>query len=143
MNACRTLFAVLLLGFAPAAFPRDEPVNDPAKTLAKLSKERVEAAHKTFQVMWENYREGRRVSDDTLYRWSLRWLEAERQLSKQQPDQVAAYKGHRDRMAELERLIRKVRRVGQGTVDELSAAEFYKSEAEIWLLQAEGEKKGP
>jgi hypothetical protein len=38
-------------------------------------------------------------------------------------------------MAELERLIRNVRRVGQATVDEQSAAEFYKAEAECWIIQ--------
>jgi hypothetical protein len=143
MTGWKAFLAVLFLGFASLGWPRADPDNDQTKVLARLAKDRVEAARKTYEVLWSNYREGRRVSDDALYRWSLRWLEAERQMSKQQPDQTAALLAHRNRMAELERLIRNVRRVGQATVDELSAAEYYKAEAEYWLLQADVNKKGP
>jgi hypothetical protein len=143
MNGYRAFLAVVVLGLVATGFPKAGPDNEKAKALAALAKERLEAAHKTYEVMWANYREGRRVSDDTLYRWSLRWLEAERQVGQQPAEQVAAFQGHRNRMADLERLIRGVRRVGQATVDELSAAVFYRTEADFWLLQADAGKKGP
>jgi hypothetical protein len=73
----------------------------------------------------------------------MRWLDAERELDKKPADPTAALRAHRKRMAELEQLIRNVRRVGQATVDEVSAAVYYKTEAECWVLQADMNKKGP
>jgi hypothetical protein len=90
--------------------------------------------------MWTNYREGR-AAGEVLYRWSRRWLNAERQLSARPADQVAALEAHLQRMRRLEALVQKVQRSGQTTIDEISATEYYRVEAEIWLLQAREEKK--
>jgi hypothetical protein len=143
MTGWKIALAVLGLGLVPLGLPRAEQDHEQANTLERLAKQRVEAARKTYEVLWSNYRDGFRVSNDTLYRWSKRWLAAERDRSKKPADQTAALLAHRNRMADLERLIRNVRRVGQATVDELSAAEYYKTEAEVWLLQADAAKKGP
>jgi hypothetical protein len=130
-----------VFGLAPVLHA--EPDAEQAKTLARLAKVRLEAATKTYQVLWQNYREGRRSSDELLYRWSKRWLDAERESHGQPAEQIAALKAHYDRMVELERIIRKVSQAGQGTVNELSAAEFYRTEAELWLLEAKAGKKAP
>ena len=82
-------------------------------------------------------------SEDLLYRWSLRWLEAERELSDQQADQVAAYQAHFERMRDLDRIIRRLHGSGQTTIEEASATEYYRVEAEIWLLKARDGKKNP
>jgi hypothetical protein len=113
---------------------------DPAAAIARLAVQRREAARRTYEVTWIDYRE-RRASLDGLYRWSVRWLEADRQLSDQPADQVAAFKAHFERMRDLDRLIRKLRAAGQTTIDETSAAEFYRTEAEMWVLQAQQDKK--
>lgn len=134
-----SLFVVVL---GSAALLHGQPDAEQTKTLAKLAKARVEAARKTYGVLWQNYREGQR-SDDLLYRWSLRWLEAERRVVEQPADQVAAFKNHYDRMVDLEKIVRRVHQAGQGTVNELSAAEYFRSEAELWLLEAKTGKKGP
>lgn len=141
MNPCRLLAAAVLVGLASPFFLPAAPDADPAKTIAALSRDRVEAARKTYQTMHKNYTEGRRVSEDTLYRWSLRWLEAEKELAAQPADRVAAYKGHYDRMRDLDRLIGRLQRAGQTTVDEVSAVEYYRVEAELWLARARAEKK--
>jgi hypothetical protein len=138
-----TFVLVFISALTAAASVSAQPDAEQAKALAKLAKTRLEAARKTYQIFWQNYREGQRSSDDLLYRWSLRWLEAERRLSDQQADQVAALKGHYERMVDLERIVRKVHQAGQGTVNELSAAEFYRTEAELWLLEAKTGKKAP
>jgi hypothetical protein len=134
---------LLSIVFGFPALLSAEPDAEQAKTLAKLAKIRLEAASKTYQVLWQNYREGRRSSDELLYRWSKRWLDAEREVHSPPAEQIAALKSHYDRMVELERIIRKVSQAGQGTVNELSAAEFYRTEAELWLLEAKTGKKAP
>lgn len=140
MTAIRLLAAFLLCLIASAGLGA-EPDADPAKMLARLSKDRVDAARRTFDTMWKNYREGRRVSDDSLYRWSLRLLDSEKEVATAPADKIAAYEGHRKRMRELESLISNLQRAGQTTVDEVSSTEYYRIEADIWLLKAKSEKK--
>jgi hypothetical protein len=134
----------LFLGFLATGFAGADQGADAATRLSQLATERRDAARRTYEVSWANYRDGR-TSGEMLYRWSLRWLEAERQLSDRPADQVAAFKAHLERMRDLGRLIQKVQSVapGQATIDEVSAAEYYRSEAEIWVLQATDEKKKP
>jgi hypothetical protein len=71
------------------------------------------------------------------YRWSRRWLEAEREMTDGKAEQVAACKGHLERMREMERIERELRRSRLNPVNELTAAEFYRVEAEIWLTQVQ------
>ena len=132
----------LLLGILWVAPVAAGPDPETANAIARLALQRRDAARKTYQVLWIDYRE-RLASEDALYRWSVRWLEAERELSDQQADQVAAYQGHLERMRDLDRLIRRLHGSGQSTVDEASAAEFYRTEAELWLLKAKEGKKNP
>jgi hypothetical protein len=113
---------------------------EPASAVTRLATQRRDAARRTYEAMWANYRD-RRAGEDTLYRWSVRWLEAEKFLSDQPADQQAACKAHYERMRELERIIRNLQRSGQATIDEVSATEYYRVEAELWMLQAKGEKK--
>jgi hypothetical protein len=131
---------LLLLGVLAAGPAGAAPDQETANTIARLALQRRDAARKTYQVLWLDYRE-RIASEDALYRWSVRWLDAERELSDQRADQVAAYQGHFERMRDLERLIRRLRESAQTTIDEASAAEFYRTEAEMWLLQAKAGKK--
>jgi hypothetical protein len=136
--------AALLIGVLSAGLVRADQQPDPATRLSQLAIERRDSARKTYEVTWANYRDGM-AAGEMVYRWSLRWLEAERQLSERPADQVAAFKGHLERMHDLEQLVRKVQNVapGQATIDQVSAAEYYRSEAEFWLLQIKEEKKKP
>jgi hypothetical protein len=109
---------------------------DPKEDLERLQKIKAAAARRTYEVTWKNYREGRRVNPETLYWWSRRWLEADRDLSDKKADQLAAYRSHWERMREWERLVRDLQRANVTTVDEVSAVEFYRAEAEIWLIKA-------
>jgi hypothetical protein len=131
--------AALLLSLVPAGSFAADPDPETLAAVSRLAVLRRDAARRTYEVKWLNYRE-RRASEDALYLWSVRWLEAEKQLSDQPADQVAAVKAHYDRMRELDRLIRKLQAAGQTTIDEVSAAEFYRIEAEVWLLQARARK---
>ncbi len=134
-----TVALLLLGGLSEGSYP-PEPEPGPDSVLARLARQRRDAARRTYEATWANYRE-RRTSEDSLYRWSVRWLEAERQLSDKPADQVAAFQEHWERMRALERLIGNLQRAGQAVIDEVSGSEFYRVEAEVWLLQAK-EKKG-
>jgi hypothetical protein len=129
---------LLSITLAEATYPV-APDAGPNTMLARLAKQRRDAARKTYEVTWTNYRE-RRTSEDLLYRWSVRWLEAERQLSDKPADQVAAFQEHWERMRALERLIGNLQRAGQAVIDEVSGTEYYRVEAEVWLLQAKEKK---
>lgn len=139
MHRSSALLAIVL-GILAAGPVRAAPDADTAARLARLAVERRDAARRTYLTQWTDYRE-RRASGDSLYRWSVRWLEAERRLSDQQADVVAAFRGHWERMRDLERLISRLQSSGQVTIDEVSAAQFYRAEAEVWYLQAKSDRK--
>src|SRR5436305_10368528 len=100
----RTGLVGLLLFCAAAGPAGGADERDPAAQLARLAVHRRDAARRTYEVLWTNYRE-RRTSQELLYLWSVRWLEAEKQLSDRPADQGAACTAHYDRMRALERLL--------------------------------------
>jgi hypothetical protein len=124
----------ILLGLAAASAPQAAP--EGADKIAALTKAKRDAARRTFETVWIDYREGR-GGMERLYWWSRRWMEAEQELAaKQKADLVAAAQGHLDRMRELERIIRKLQEAKVSTIDEVSASEYYRLEADLWVRQA-------
>jgi hypothetical protein len=109
---------------------------DAPKVVPKLQKAKLEAARQTYKVIWQNYKEGLAPPVELPYRWSCRWLQAQREVSDQKADQVAAFQAHWERMREIERIERELRRSRVNPVNEVTAAEYYRIEAEIWLEQA-------
>jgi hypothetical protein len=101
-----------------------------------LLKARVDAARRTYEALAKNYIESRPPLAELLYRWSCRWLDAERHLSARQSDQVAACQAHLNRMKEVERVTKDRFRNRYVPIEEDSAAQFYRVEAEIWLAEA-------
>jgi len=126
----------ILLGVGATSLLRADPVPASSK-LSRLRKAKVEAARQTYQVAWQNYKDGLAPAVEFPYRWSRRWLEAEREMTEGKEEQVAACKSHLERMREMERIERELRRSRLNPVNELTAAEFYRAEAEIWLAQAQ------
>src|SRR5919201_4048882 len=102
------LLALFTVALAAAPLGAGPDPDAPA-ALTRLAGQRRDAAHKTYEAVWANYRE-RRAPEEALYRWSVRWLESERQLSDKPADQVAACKAHWERMRDLERLLDGLRR---------------------------------
>jgi hypothetical protein len=136
MQVRRHLLALVLLTFVATAAWAIEP---PAalKVPRTLLKARLDAARRTYDVLARNFIESRPPLGELVYRWSCRWLDAERDLSAAKSDQVAAYRAHLVRMRELEKVALDRYRERYSTIDEASAAQFYRLEAEIWLLRAE------
>ena len=121
------LAAVTLLRAAPGA---------PAKVPPQLAKAKVDAARRTYEVIWKNNKEGLVPFAELAYRWSRRWLEAEVERSEDKANQLAAYTAHRDRMRELARITRERYRNRVITIEETSATDFYVAEAVVWIEQA-------
>jgi hypothetical protein len=134
MKGSAWLVAGVLLGLSVVGAPRAAP--DAADKTAAPMKAKRDAARKTFEVAWIDYREGR-GGLERLYWWSRRWMESEQQLAGQQkPELLAAAQGHFDRMREVERVIQNLEKRKVAVIDEVTAAEFYRLEADLWVRQA-------
>jgi hypothetical protein len=103
-------------------------------TLASLAKARADAARRAYQESDKLYREGRSRDVDRIYLWSQRWLDAEREAAPGEKEKISAFEAHFRRMRQLENLIRNRYNSGVAAAIELPAVEFYRLEAEGWLL---------
>jgi hypothetical protein len=126
------VLASLMLAYASAGASDSTDAGVPAALL----KARLDAARKTYEWLTKNNMESRPPIGELLYRWSCRWLDAEREMSGRQEDQIAAYRAHLRRMRELERVARDRFRNRFVAVEEDTAAQFYRAEAEVWLERA-------
>ncbi|MBY0522304.1 MAG: hypothetical protein K2R98_02850 [Gemmataceae bacterium] len=136
MKAIIGLLLGIVVGLALAPAPRAVSRAEQADPAVVHSKAQMEAARKTFVLVWKNYQEGR-SNGESVYWWSRRWMESERQLSDKKADQIAAIQAHRERMRKLEQIVRDLQRGNNAAVNELTAAEFYRLEAETWLKQVQ------
>jgi hypothetical protein len=126
------IFATLILASSSASGSDSTDASVPPALL----KARLDAARKTYEWLSKNYMESRPPIGELLYRWSCRWLDAEREMNDKQEDRIAAYKAHLRRMRELERVARDRFRNHYVPVEEDTAAQFYRAEAEVWLERA-------
>ena len=136
MNARRLVGAGIISGLVVIALLRAAPGAAPLQPPTDLAKAKVEAARKTYEVLWRNNKEGLVPFAELAYRWSRRWLEAELEFSDAKSNQLTAYQTHRDRMRELARITHERYRNRINTIDEVSATDFFTAEAEIWIEQA-------
>ncbi len=115
----------------------------PADEITALRKARVALAQKGYEAAVPAVRQTQRVGNvlvqvgkpEEVYRWSVRWLQAERELSPKKADQVAALEAHLKRMTELEKMIKAL------SLDLLPKqvmldGEWYRLEAQLWLAEA-------
>ena len=72
---------------------------------------------------------------EEVYRWSVRWLQVEREMSPRPTDHRAALEAHLKRMTELDKLVERLVREYMGDLAKLDA-EWYVLEARVWLEQA-------
>jgi hypothetical protein len=125
--------AVLALGLLLGGVQAEEPTRPSDKALNKLAQAKLDAARKTFESIWAaqtfQYVE-------IPYRWSRRWLEAQREVNPGREDQEAACRKHLQRMRELELLAQRQYQQQVIGLDQVNAARYYVVEAEEWLEQA-------
>ncbi len=67
------------------------------------------------------------------YTWSIRWLNAEREMSDKKEERVTALAEHLQRMKELQKKVDALGRIL--TQSDVTAAAWYVAEAELWLAK--------
>jgi hypothetical protein len=120
----------------------DEKV-DPAPRAAN-SKARRDAAKKVYEGSWQHYvkdAESGRGEIEYYHDWSVRWLQAERDLSQTKREQIIALEGHLKRMQIWKERVDDSVKEGTAPRYLASAAEFFCLEAEDWLAAAKAELK--
>ncbi|MBL8625902.1 MAG: hypothetical protein JNK64_31600 [Myxococcales bacterium] len=74
---------------------------------------------------------------DTVYVWSVRWLDAQREQPLKGKALAAAAAAHLERMVALEAAVTKAVAAGAAPASDREAAAYYRAEAELWV-----ERKG-
>jgi RNA polymerase sigma factor (sigma-70 family) len=103
-------------------------------------------AQKGYEASFEELQQTTRLGNvlvvvgkpDQVYRWSIRWLQAERDLNPKGPGHLAALEAHLKRMIELEKRVEMLNRALLPNTQKLEA-EWYVLEARLWLEQAKVE----
>jgi hypothetical protein len=104
-------------------------------------KAQLEAAQEAYRVAEAVYtaNEG---DAETVYRWSVRWMNAQRDLAAAKAERVAAVEDHVKRMQKLEQMAEARHKVGlPGSPLEANAAKFYCVQAEGWLAREKARKE--
>jgi hypothetical protein len=122
-------------------------------TVTRLLRTQLQAAQQAHRAATESM-EVRQIGDmlvlvkgnqharpDLVYTWSVRWLQAQRDLSVTKDQRTAAFVDHDNRMKQLREAVKTL--VGDGNsgllqASETPAAEWYLAEAELWLLKERG-----
>jgi RND family efflux transporter MFP subunit len=125
-------------------------------SIAALAKARVDHARTVFEGVMLSLHEtvspsggGQPVlmgKSEDAYLWSVRWLNAERDMSSGKEGQVTALERHLARMKKLQQVLSALSGMppGPGLLAPLwgtEAARYYVAEAEFWLAQEKGKEK--
>jgi hypothetical protein len=129
---------------------KQQPTNE---TVARLLKTQLQSAQQVYRAATDSM-EVRQVGDllvlvkgdqharpDLAYIWSVRWMHAQRDLSRTKDERTAAFADHYKRMQQLRAAVKTLVGDGSGGLLEASAApaaEWYLAEAELWLLKERG-----
>ena len=110
----------------------------PPKVPKALLQERLMAASNTYNLKLQTVLNGNGTPTE-LFGWSRRWLDAQLALCENKKDRLAAYQAHVERTRHEERRMHAFAKTGQGRQADASAATFFRTEAEILLLEAGGQ----
>jgi HlyD family secretion protein len=133
---------------ASARLAAAEPAKEskPADVIAALHQAQIALAQKGYAAAVEKLarteKSGERLvwqgKPEEVYRWSLTWLQAQRDLGPKPEERVAALEGHLGRMTELKKRIGELDKDLVPRRDEFEV-ERYRIEAELWLAKANAE----
>jgi hypothetical protein len=125
------------LASAARANAADRQRKDAGTDIKKLAQARVAAAHKAYDVAVKLCKQGQLgVKPEDAYTWSVRWLNAQRDLSSKKEDHVSDLSEHLKRMQEILQVAQLTVKTGAGSPLDCQAADFYLREAELWVAQA-------
>jgi hypothetical protein len=121
----------MLLGAGAAG-----PAGDRTVRTKEPAREQADAARLAYEAAWAKFKpfDLSKGDGEDVYRWSRRWMEAERDLARGRSARAAALRRHFERMKELEG---EVQMYARGTIpfQPLAATRYYRAEAERWLAE--------
>lgn len=132
--AAGILFAILGIRPAESALADERAIT---KVDVKSKQALLQAAKDAYEGMLKRRQTDPSVSNDVeyLYRWSRRWLEAERALGDAKDQRLSAYQAHNERMQWLDKLQQEMVNNGTASRHELASTKFFRIEAEQWLAE--------
>ncbi len=121
-----------------------------AAGLAALAKARVNHARKVYEGVMQAMPQTRQSRGEVVpsgrpedaYLWSVRWLNAQRDMSSDKEGQVTALEGHLARMKELQQLLARMSGHLLPSLWAEEAPNYYVTEAEILAGPGESQRKG-
>jgi hypothetical protein len=136
-----SIMVVVALASCQSAPVRGVSKEDDAKASAELLKAKLSAAQATLAVLMERYQAGQgKVDEDQIYVWSRRALAGQIAIKTSKDDRKAAYAAHLERMKQIEVIAKAGFDAGRIPKDQVTAAMYYRIEAQIWLTQTKGGK---
>lgn len=103
---------------------------------AELAKTRLAVAREAQDLVTAGNRQGESSSTgEQAHVWSVRLMEAERDLSQTKAERGAAVERHHQRVKEAEDLILRAYKAGEVSLLQVSEAKWRSLEAEQWLAQ--------
>lgn len=91
-----------------------------------------DAAKRTYEMAFQQYRAGAQMDPEILYRWSKRWLDSEKANATPKEARVAL-SNHLARMERLKKDQESRTELGTGEPGNLAATEYYFLEAKEFL----------
>jgi len=129
--------ALALLGIGSTSAPSAPPeTKTPPWELAKA---KVDAARKAYLSIAQEFLEGK-ATVEQVHQWSVRWLNAQRDVSSKKPDQITALEGHIARMQQLEKDAKEKYEGRRGPVSDMFAAEYHRVDAELTLSKTKSSR---
>jgi hypothetical protein len=130
-------------GGAAKEQPENEAVTRLLQTQLQAAKKAYQAAVDTMAVkqvggLRVQVQGDTKARPDLVYLWSVRWMQAQDDLSDTKEQRIASFVDHQKRMKELLANVKTIVGDGKGGIlraSEVPAAEWYLAEAELWLLK--------
>jgi hypothetical protein len=102
------------------------------------AKECLDAARRAYEYAWNEFSpfDLSKGDGEKVYRWSRRWMEAERDMAANKAKRLAAFQSHLERMKILEKEVHDYGSLRSTIpVQQMAATTFYRAEAETWLAE--------
>jgi vacuolar-type H+-ATPase subunit I/STV1 len=143
-NYLRVLLAVLLSLTVAGLYSSAAEEKNQLGPQAASAKARLAAAKTVYEGSWKHHIEEPESGPSAVeyyHDWSVRWLQAERDLSQTKAEQITALEGHLKRMQLWKEMLEKNAQDGNIPTYAAQKGQFYRLEAEDWLTAAKAESK--
>ena len=126
-------FAAVLMGQSASQPAKTEP----PKSASRLAAERLAAAERVCKMLHDQTNGAPTIHEgvEHTYLWSLRRMEAQRNVDAVRGDRLSALEAHAQRMRDFTARVAEMHKAGITTQFELASTQFYVAEAEELLAR--------